>query len=520
MFSNLKLRTLFFAILALMSALILVIAIVNWSDAQVAERNFKEVDSIAVIQASNLRFAQIFSLRALIRIDGAAAHKDPALRKQELDIARQFIQQADEHFNAYATEAAKSEFGRAMHAKIQQHYKRYLNALGQMIPLVEENHTTRLNDLKYAEAVPATIAYAESTEEFGRESDRILAQVKASQEHMNHRAIVLLVSFVLLLVVIPSGSMTFLTRHVLKPLEQANEHFDRIAAGDLTQRIVAKTQNEIGQLFQSLARMQEGLGHTVAQVRAGVDELRHSVHEIYSGNLEISSRTEQQASALQETAASMEQLSGTLRQNTDNAEQADHLATNASQVAQQGGQAVEQVVGIMGDISSSSDKVAEIVSVIDGIAFQTNILALNAAVEAARAGDQGKGFAVVASEVRSLAQRSAQAAREIKDLIEGSLQTIRTGATEASQAGEVIQELVTSVEGVTTLMKEISLASREQAEGISQVNVAVAQMDTAVQQNAALIGQATSATACLQEQSDKLAQAVSVFKLQSEPGLG
>jgi len=516
MFSNLKLRTLFIIILSVLSTLVLTIALVNWNDAKIAEKNANEVNSIAVIQASNLRFAQIFSLRALIRVDGAAAHTDPVLRKRELDTAREFLQQADTHFNVFASEAAKSEFGRRMHAQIQQSYKRYQKALEQMIPLVEQNHTARLNELKYAEAVPATMAYVESTEEFGRESDRILAEVKASDERMQSRATALLVGFVLLLVVIAGGSMTFLNRHVLQPLAHANQIFDRIAAGDLTQRIMAKTQNEIGQLFHSLARMQEGLTSTVAQVRTGVDELQHSVHEIYSGNVEISSRTEQQASALQETAASMEELSGTLRQNTDNAEQADQLATNASRVAQQGGQAVEQVVDIMGDISSSSDKVAEIVSVIDGIAFQTNILALNAAVEAARAGDQGKGFAVVASEVRSLAQRSAQAAREIKDLIEGSLQTIRKGASEATQAGEVIQELVTSVEGVTTLMKEISLASREQAEGISQVNVAVSQMDTAVQQNAALVSQATTATACLQEQSDKLAQAVSVFKLQAQ----
>jgi len=517
MLSNLKLRTLFVVILSVLSTLVLTISVVNWNDAQLADKNASEINSIAVVQASNLRFSQIQSLRGMARIYDVATLTNPAARKREITVAQDFLRQSRTSFAVYEREATKTEFGRTLHIKIQPAYQRYMKAVDSMLALAEDGDDgSRINQLRQEEVVPANDAYQAVMDEFGRESDRVLAEVNDSQERMNHRATVLLVGFVLLLIVIAGGAMTFLTRHVLKPLEKANEHFDRIASGDLTQRIVSKTQNEIGQLFQSLSRMQEGLGTTVAQVRTGVEELRHSVHDIYSGNVEISSRTEQQASALQETAASMEELSGTLRQNTDNAEQADQLAMNASRVAQEGGQAVEQVVGIMGDISSSSDKVAEIVSVIDGIAFQTNILALNAAVEAARAGDQGKGFAVVASEVRSLAQRSAQAAREIKDLIEGSLQTIRKGASEATQAGEVIQELVTSVEGVTTLMKEISLASREQAEGISQVNVAVSQMDTAVQQNAALIGQATSATACLQEQSDKLAQAVAVFKLQAQ----
>jgi len=517
MLSNLKLRTLFIAILSVLSTLVLTIAVVNWSSTQLATKNSAEVNSVAVEQASNLRFAQIFSLRGMNRLYDVATMTDRVERKREIGNANNFLNQSRERFGTYEKEAAKTEFGRSMLTKIQPRYQAYMKSIEHMLALAEDGDDgTRINKLRHEEIVPANVAYSAVMDEFGVESDRVLAEVAAREARMERRATVLLVSFVLLLIVIAGGAMTFLTRHVLKPLEQANEHFDRIAAGDLTQRIVAKTQNEIGQLFQSLARMQEGLTGTVAQVRTGVDELRHSVHEIYSGNVEISSRTEQQASALQETAASMEELSGTLRQNTDNAEQADQLAMNASRVAQAGGQAVEQVVDIMGDISSSSDKVAEIVSVIDGIAFQTNILALNAAVEAARAGDQGKGFAVVASEVRSLAQRSAQAAREIKDLIEGSLQTIRKGASEATQAGEVIQELVTSVEGVTTLMKEISLASREQAEGISQVNVAVSQMDAAVQQNAALVGQATSATACLQEQSDKLAQAVAVFKLQAQ----
>ena len=346
------------------------------------------------------------------------------------------------------------------------------------------------------------------------EHQQQVAAATAEQEAQQYQLVIMLViaglagALVLAMLV-----YIFLERVVLRPLRQAGSHFDRIAGGDLTQRVGDASRNEIGMLNNALRRMQDSLTGIVTEVRQGVEELQRGAHEIHSGNIELSSRTEQQAAALQQTAASMEQLASTVRQNTDNAEQADKLAAQASVVAQQGGRAVGQVVSIMEDISANSGKVAEIVNVIDGIAFQTNILALNAAVEAARAGEQGKGFAVVAAEVRSLAQRSAQAAREIKDLIEGSVDTIRRGASEAGQAGAVMRELLTSVEGVTTLMREISSASREQSDGITQVNVAVTQMDGVVQQNAALVSEATAAAGSLQEQSDRLAAAVAVFKL-------
>lgn len=305
----------------------------------------------------------------------------------------------------------------------------------------------------------------------------------------------------------------FLGRVVLRPLHLAGLHLDRIASGDLTQRIELKSRNEIGVLYEDLKRMQEGLTRTVTTVREGVQEIDVGAREIFMGNTDLSSRTEQQAASLQETAASMEQLASTVRQNTDNALQADGLAKEASNVAHRGGDAVSAVVGTMEAITSSSGKIAEIVSVIDGIAFQTNILALNAAVEAARAGEQGKGFAVVAGEVRSLAQRSAQAAKEIKVLIEESLDTIRSGARQADEAGKIMGEVVQSVHGVTTIMSEISSASNEQAQGIDQVNQAVAQMDAVVQQNASLVQQAAAAAGSLQEQATRLTEAVAVFKI-------
>jgi len=305
----------------------------------------------------------------------------------------------------------------------------------------------------------------------------------------------------------------FLNRMVLRPLRVAGAHADRIASGDLTQRIHAESSNEIGVLLEAMRRMQDSLTHIVGTVRLGVDEINVGAREIYMGNTDLSNRTEQQAAALQETAASMEQLASTVQQNTVHATEADRLVKGAADVAQRGGSAVTAVVDTMSEISDSSRQMAEIVGVIDGIAFQTNILALNAAVEAARAGEQGKGFAVVAGEVRSLAQRSAQAAREIKQLIDESLEKVSAGAQQAGDAGAIMEDVVRSVDTVTTIMAEIATASQEQSDGISQVNVAVADMDGVTQQNAALVQEAAAAAGSLQDQARRLAELVAVFKV-------
>ncbi|WP_321892275.1 methyl-accepting chemotaxis protein [Paraburkholderia tropica] len=291
---------------------------------------------------------------------------------------------------------------------------------------------------------------------------------------------------------------------IVQPLEDAVKSFERIAQGDLTERIEVYSNNEIGRLFAGVKRMQDSLVSLVSAVHNGAGSIDVGAREIAMGNTDLSQRTEQQAASLQETASSMEQLTGTVRQNAENARQASQLAVNASDIATRGGEVVGEVVHTMQDIAASSAKVVDIISVIEGIAFQTNILALNAAVEAARAGEQGRGFAVVAGEVRTLAQRSAGAAKEIKELINDSAQKVQSGSQLVGRAGTTMDDILQAVRRVTDIMGEISAASEEQSSGIEQVNRAVTQMDTVTQQNAALVEQAAAAAASLEEQTRNL----------------
>ena len=303
------------------------------------------------------------------------------------------------------------------------------------------------------------------------------------------------------------------TRSITRPLARALEVANTVAAGDLTSRIEVTSRDETGLLLQALKTMNENLVRTVGTVRTGTDTIGTASAEVAAGSLDLSSRTEQQASSLEETASSLEELTSTVKQNADNARQANTLAEAASNVAERGGRVIGDVVGTMDRINASAGKIADIIGVIDGIAFQTNILALNAAVEAARAGEQGRGFAVVATEVRNLAQRSAAAAKEIKGLIGDSTEAVEAGSKLVNEAGATMTEIVESVRRVTDIMSEITAASGEQTAGIEQINEAVAQMDQVTQQNAALVEQAAAASASMQEQAGKLAEAVSVFRI-------
>lgn len=328
----------------------------------------------------------------------------------------------------------------------------------------------------------------------------------ASSRNMILVAATVTVVFALILAV-------WLIRGITRPLADAVAAADRVAGGDLQGQIKASSTDETGHLMSALARMQTSLVRTVGSVRQNADGVATASSEIAQGNNDLSSRTEQQASALQQTAASMEELNATVKQNADNAKQANQLAQQASGVAVRGGTVVDGVVSTMREIQDSSKKITDIISVIDGIAFQTNILALNAAVEAARAGEQGRGFAVVAAEVRSLAQRSASAAKEINTLIVASVERVSQGSKLVDDAGATMKEVVSSIQRVTDIMGEISAASVQQSAGVSQVGEAIMQMDRATQQNAALVEESAAAAESLKVQAQHLVGAVSVFKL-------
>lgn len=304
-----------------------------------------------------------------------------------------------------------------------------------------------------------------------------------------------------------------ITRSITGPLSGAVGVAQKVALGELTSQVTIDGKDEISSLMQALKDMNTSLFKTVSDVRSSTETITFASHEIAVGNADLSSRTESQASSLEETSSSMEELTSTVKQNAENARQANQLAVTASSVAIQGGSVVSQVVSTMGSIKESSRKIADIIGVIDGIAFQTNILALNAAVEAARAGEQGRGFAVVASEVRSLAQRSAEAAKQIKQLIDDSVNKVDVGSKLVDEAGLTMEKVVTSIKQVADIMGEITIASQEQSSGIEEVNRAISQMDEMTQKNAALVEQAAVAAESMQDQAQKLAEAVSIFKL-------
>jgi methyl-accepting chemotaxis protein I, serine sensor receptor len=304
----------------------------------------------------------------------------------------------------------------------------------------------------------------------------------------------------------------YLRRAIMRPLAEALDHFQHISAGDLTRTIVVHSDDEMGQLLRGVAAMQGKLAATVGSVRISSESIASASKQIAAGNVDLSARTEEQAASLEETAASMEELTSTVKQNSDNARQASGLADSARNVAQQGSDVVKQVVETMAGIDESSGKMSDIIGIIEGIAFQTNILALNAAVEAARAGEQGRGFAVVASEVRSLAQRSSTAAKEIKGLIETSGNRVQTGNALVARAGDTMNELGTAIQRVNDIMGEIASASQEQSRGIEQVNQAITQMDEVTQQNAALVEQAAAAAGSLEDQAEQLRATVAVFR--------
>lgn len=363
------------------------------------------------------------------------------------------------------------------------------------------------------DVVPLSVKFGASTEKANALIAQALRQTEEQSSHLTQMSkLILLVAFALGMVILFITDR-YLMWGLVKPLNKIRDQFMVIARGDLTQNLDEFGKNCAGKLIPLLNAMQNSLITTVQTIRNCTNGIYQGASEISAGNNDLSSRTEQQASALEETAASMEQLTATVKHNADNAHHASQLVVEASATARKGGNIVADVVSTMKDISGSSKKIAEITAVINSIAFQTNILALNAAVEAARAGEQGRGFAVVASEVRNLAQRSAQAAKEIEQLISESVSRVDNGSKLVEQAGNTMDDVVRSITHVTDIMAEIASASDEQSKGISQVAVAVTQMDSVTQQNAALVEEASQAAVSLEEQASLLSNAVATFKL-------
>ena len=404
----------------------------------------------------------------------------------------------------------------ALFQKIGEQRKRYSAARDSAVKAKADGDQELATKILDESFTPTARAYQESVQQLVDMQRAHIAKTAegiAATASFGGKLIVALTAFSVLLGALASW---LLTRGIVRPIRQAVALAETVASGDLSHRIEATSRDETGALLRALRHMNDSLVAIVTQVRGGTDTISNASSEIAAGNLDLSARTEQQASALEQTAASMEELTGTVRQNADNARQANQLAITASNVAVDGGAVVGQVITTMGSINESSRKIVDIIGVIDGIAFQTNILALNAAVEAARAGEQGRGFAVVATEVRNLAQRSASAAKEIKLLIGDSVEKVEQGAKLVDQAGATMEQVVESIRRVTDIMAEITHASQEQTGGIEQVNAAIGQMDETTQQNAALVEESAAAAGSMQDQAARLAQVVSVFKLDGQ----
>ncbi|WP_426174662.1 methyl-accepting chemotaxis protein [Massilia sp. TWR1-2-2] len=502
-----------FAVVLALSVLIAVVGVMQLNAiAQEAERMLaqpiqKERDaadwdryiSIAVIRTSAIAKSSDASLVPFFAANAALTTKGTAETVKKLE-------------PLLVTEAEKKAYGDAMAVR-----KTYLASRDEVTRLKAEGKPEEAEDVLTKAYLPAAESYQALVARFlavQRQSlDSMKGRIAESRDAAQTRVVVLAALSLLCGI----AFAWWLTVGITAPVRRAVASARRVADGDLTEDIQVTSTDELGQLQQALKDMNANLLKIVRDIRAGTDEMATASSEIAAGNLDLSSRTEQQAASIEETASSMEELTSTVKQNADNAMQANVLTNEASSVATQGGAVVAQVVKTMADITTSSKKIVDIIGVIDGIAFQTNILALNAAVEAARAGEQGRGFAVVAAEVRTLAQRSASAAKEIKGLIDDSVDKVDTGSMLVQKAGATMGQIVSSVQRVTDIMGQITAASREQSAGIEEVNRAIAQMDQVTQQNAALVEESAAAAGSMHDQATGLARAVSAFKLGMEP---
>jgi methyl-accepting chemotaxis protein-1 (serine sensor receptor) len=526
MLKQINVVTSLIAVLLVFGALQLLSGGLFWSALQ------KDKDAFSVAQISTNNVAAMSDAwielnqtrtvlnRAMLRMQGTMASQSNGGQlgalitqtEKQLDVAAG-------HFQRYYDLPATPGLPEALRDRLEANYAAFNNGLKAMLERLKANDLQGM----FAQNIEAKQVAMKATYEEWRSAQSALSAEGVAQNQRAFQTMMwLLASVALVVVAVIIGCWFGLRSVLIQPLHQLLGHIRHIAAGDLTQTIVVEGRNEMSQLAGSLHEMQQSLVSTVGNVRDGSDAIFTGASEIAAGNNDLSARTEEQAASLEQTAASMEQLTATVKQNAENARQASQLALSASDTARKGGEVVDGVVRTMQDIAGSSKKIADIISVIDGIAFQTNILALNAAVEAARAGEQGRGFAVVAGEVRNLAQRSAQAAKEIKGLIEDSVNRVNNGSQLVGTAGETMNDIVGAVTRVTDIMGEIASASDEQSRGIDQVGQAVTEMDRVTQQNASLVEESAAAAASLEEQASRLSQAVSVFHIprasQAQPG--
>lgn len=404
--------------------------------------------------------------------------------------------------------------GKDLIAKMRAVRAPWVAARSQVDKLLAAGQRDEATRVMLEQGIPAMLAFLQSQKNLVAHEQHMMEAGNAQASASTNSARLFISSLAALIIVVGIVFAYLVTRSITRPIEEAVDVARTVAAGDLTSTIVVSSRDQMGDLMRSLKEMNDTLRQTVTGVQSAAGSITSASVQIAAGNTDLSQRTEEQAASLEETASSMEQLTATVKQNADNAKQATQLAVDASAEATKGGEVVTDVVATMHAISDGSKKIADIIGIIEGIAFQTNILALNAAVEAARAGEQGRGFAVVASEVRSLAQRSGSAAKEIKDLIDASVSQVEHGSAQADSAGHAMTQIVSSINRVAAVMGEISAASDEQSAGIEQVGHAVAQMDQVTQQNAALVEEATAAAASLRDQAQQLQQVVSVFRVE------
>ena len=517
MFKRIKVITLLISVLLVLGIMQLISAGIfinalnndkeNFTVSQLSSQNVAEFTDAWI----SLNQARVTLNRGMLRLQSSMASQINGGQLNELgNTAKNLLADAQTHYDKYYALPETPGMDEHLADRLEEQYRVYSATLTQMNVLLGQGN---LEDMFKQNAEQKQTAMQKVYREW-REAQAALTAKGIQDNESDYKRILWILSAVMLLVIaVIISSWIAMRRVLLLPLEEVINHIRAIAAGDLTQPIQAEGKNEMAILARNVQEMQTALANTVGVVREGADTIYTGAGEISAGSNDLSSRTEQQAASLEETAASMEQLTATVKQNADNARQASRLALDASSTAKKGGNVVEGVVRTMDEIATSSSKIAQITNVIDGIAFQTNILALNAAVEAARAGEQGRGFAVVAGEVRTLAQRSAQAAKEIKSLIDSTTESVATGSRFVHLAGDSMDEIRASVGSVSGIMREISIATREQMKGIQEINHAVTHLDRMVQQNAELVVQSAAAASALQSQAGDLAETAGHFRI-------